>query len=307
MFTSKESASKFAIVSVSLLILLKAIASTITGSISIRADAIHSVIDLCGVIIGYVGIKISGKPPDEDHAFGHGKAESIACGVIGALIFIAAGTIFYESVQRLITGATVEMVTVGIYITIAAIVINLFASWFALKIARANDSLALEATGRDLQADVLSSIAVLVGLILVRLTGLTILDPIVALLVAILILRTAYLTMRKAFGGLMDTRLPEGEEETIMSCITEYSGQVAGFHEIRTRKAGNQRFIDFHLLLPKDISVDDAHQMCDQLENDIENKLSNSNVTVHVEPCGEEDCDQCLVLSCGLRKEEPST
>ena len=294
MLATKESVAKLAIFAVSLLILMKAAASIVTGSIAIRADAVHSAIDLFGVIIGYIGIRISGKPPDERHPFGHGKAENIAGVVIAGLIFIAAGTIAYQAVERLIVGGAVELVTLGIYVTAAAVAINLAISWYALRVAHATDSLALEATARDLLADVLSSGAVLVGLILVRLTEITILDPIVALLVAIIIARTAFLTMKKSFGGLMDIKLPQAEEDEILSCLREYGGQLVGFHKIRTRKAGNQRYIDFHLVVPKDVSVEQAHRLCDELEQDIETRLSYTSVTIHVEPC-DGKCEQCSI------------
>ena len=298
---TKEGVAKLAIFAISLLIVMKVVASILTGSISIRADAIHSIIDLSGAVIGYIGIRISGKPPDERHPFGHAKAENIASVVIAGLIFAAAGTIVYEAVKRLIVGVALELVTIGIYVTAAAIVINVIVSWRALRVSKSSDSVALEATGRHLLADVLSSCAILVGLILVRLTGLTILDPIVALLVAILIGRIAYLTMKKAFGGLMDTKLPETEEETIRSCITEHTGQVLGFHELRTRKAGSQRYIDFHLVVPKQISVEEVHKLCDHLEQDIRRRLSHTSVTIHVEPCSEE-CDQCPIQSCPRKR-----
>ncbi|MFC2052499.1 cation diffusion facilitator family transporter, partial [Chloroflexota bacterium] len=247
MLATKENVAKLSIFSISLLIIMKAVASILTGSVAIRADAVHSAIDLSGVIIGYVGIKISSKPADEEHAFGHGKAEHIASGIIAGLIFVAAGAIFYQAIQRLVARTTVELITLGIYVTLAAIVINTIVSWYALRVARSTDSVALEATARDLFADVLSSCAVLVGLVLVKLTGISILDSIVAMLVAIIIARAAYLTIRKSFGGLMDTKLPKIEEDELMSCIMEHSGQLVGFHAVRTRKAGSQRFIDLHL------------------------------------------------------------
>ena len=294
MLATKENVAKLSIFAVSLLIVLKVVASILTGSIAIRADAVHSAIDLLGVIIGYIGIRISGKPPDERHAFGHGKAENITSAVIAGLIFIAAGTIFYQAVQRLIVGATVELVTVGIYVTAVAIVINAIISWYALRVARSTDSLALEATARDMFADMLSSCAVLVGLILVMVTGISILDPIVALLVSVVIARTAYLTMKKSFGGLMDTRLPEVEEDEIRSCLMEHTGQLVGFHDLRTRKAGGHRFVDLHLVMSKNASVEEAHRICDEVERDIKSRLSRANVTIHVEPCSEE-YDQCPI------------
>ncbi|MBA7693983.1 Ferrous-iron efflux pump FieF [subsurface metagenome] len=292
MLATKENAAKLSIVAVSFLIAMKVVASIVTGSIAIRADAIHSVIDLVGAIVGFIGIKIADRPPDRQHPFGHGKAENIAGVVIASLIFIAAGTIAYQAITRLISGATVELVTVGIYVTAAAIAINLAISWYMMRVARATDSVALEATARDLTADVLSSVAVLVGLILVRLTGVALLDPIVALLVAILIFRTAFLTMKKSFGGLIDTRLPRPEERKIIACLKEHGGQLVGFHKIRTRKAGSQRYIDFHLVVSKDVSVEKAHQLCDELEQQIEARLSYASVTIHIEPC-DGKCEQC--------------
>lgn len=294
MAATKEDTAKLSILAISSLIAMKVVASIITGSISIRADAIHSVIDLVGAIVGFIGIRIAGKPPDRQHPFGHGKAENVAGVVIAALIFVAAGAIAYQAITRLVSGASVEMVTVGIYVTAAAIIINLAVAWYTLRVARSTDSLALEATARDLLADVLSSAAVLVGLILVRLTGVALLDPIVALLVALLIFRTACLTMKKSFGGLIDTRLPREEERKIIACLAEHGGQLVSFHKIRTRKAGSQRYIDFHLVVPKDISVEKAHQLCDELERQIEERLAYASVTIHIEPC-DGKCQQCSI------------
>jgi cation diffusion facilitator family transporter len=292
MLATKENAAKLSIFAVSFLIAMKVVASIVTGSISIRADAIHSAIDLVGAIIGFIGIKIAGRPPDRKHPFGHGKAENVAGVIIAALIFIAGGIIAYQAISRLISGATLELVTVGIYVTAAAIVINMAVSWYTMRVARRTDSVALEATARDLLADVLSSVAVLVGLILVRLTGVALLDPIVALLVAVLIFRTAFLAMKRSFGGLIDTRLPRTEERKLIAVLGRHGGQMVGFHKIRTRKAGSQRYIDFHLVLPKDVSVEKAHALCDELEQEIEAELSAASVTIHIEPC-DGNCEQC--------------
>jgi cation diffusion facilitator family transporter len=296
---TKEGVAKLSIFAVSLLIVMKVVASIVTGSISIRADALHSIIDLSGVVIGFIGIRISRKPPDKQHVFGHGKAEDIAAFVIGVLIFVAAGTIAYTSIQRLIVGVAIELVTIGIFVTLAAIVINVIVAWCALRVAKSGDSVALEATGRHLLADVWSSVAVLVGLILVRLTGLNILDPIVALLVAILIGRIAYKTVKKAFGGLMDIKLPAEEEDLILASIMEHSDQVLNLHKLRSRKAGGHRYIDLHLVMPKDTNLVEAHRLCDHLEQDIEGRLQVADVTIHIEPCTVE-CDLCSV-SCTLQ------
>jgi cation diffusion facilitator family transporter len=292
MLATKTGAAKLAIFAVSVLIVIKIAASIVTGSIAIRADAIHSVIDLFGVIIGYTAIKIASRPPDKRHPYGHGKAENIAGVIIAAMIFIGAIIIAYQAITRLISGGAVELVPLGIYVTAAAIVINLLVSWYSLRVARASESIALEATARDLFADVLSSAAVLVGLILVQFTGIAILDSIVALLVSVLIGRTAFLTMRKAFGGLMDIKLPQAEEDEIVAIIKERADLIAGFHRIRTRKAGSQRQIDFHLVVSRQLSVERAHRLCDELEQEIEKRLSDASITIHVEPC-DGNCEEC--------------
>jgi len=296
---SKEKAAKLAILSITSLIVMKVVAGILTGSIGIIADAAHSVIDLTGSVVGLIGIRISGKPPDKRHAFGHGKAEDIAGAVIAGLILVAAVAIVYEASRRLVVGERVELVTVGIYVTAAAIVVNVAISWYVSRVGRSTESVALKAVGRDMLADVLSSCAVLIGLVLVRLTGRNIFDPIVSLLVAALIARTAYLTMKEACDGLMDTRLPEAEEETIKSCIMEHGSQVVGFHKLRTRKVGSQRYVELHLVMPKDASVQAAHKVCDHLEEDMRTRLREASISIHIEPCTT-GCESCSV-SCTLR------
>ena len=301
MFSTRSGAAKLSIVAISLLILIKVIASIITGSIGIRADAVHSTLDLVAAVIAFIGIKVSSKPADERHPYGYGKAENISAVLVAGLIFIAAGTIVYEAIKRLFVGATLELIPVGIYVTAAAIAINLLISWYVLRVSRRTDSIALEASGRHMLTDVLSSVAVLIGLIVVQLTGLSILDSIVALGVAVIITKSAYGILRKSFGGLIDVKLPEDEENIIRSAITEHIGELLEYHQLRTRKAGDQRYIDLHIVMPKNISLEEAHRMCDHLEQDIESKLQRASVTIHVEPCGDE-CNECPVPP-ELRKE----
>ena len=289
---AKKKASKVAIATISFLVIMKLIASAYTGSVGIRADAFHSIIDLSGAIVGFIAIRFSAKPPDDRHAFGHGKAENIAGTFIGGLILFAAATIVYEAIKKVQTGASLELVTTGIFVTLAAVIINLIVSLYVLRVAKAADSLAIEATAKDLLADLYSSGAVLVGLVLVSFTGIDAFDPIVALVVAFLIARTAFHTIKKCVGGLMDSRLPETEEKIIRATILEHTGQLVGFHELRTRKSGSQRFVDLHLVVPRDLNVHKAHDLCDHLERDIKKRVNNTSVTIHVEPCDTE-CDPC--------------
>ncbi|MFA5316806.1 MAG: cation diffusion facilitator family transporter [Dehalococcoidales bacterium] len=289
-----EGVSKMAMLTIAILITIKIVGTIVTGSIGMRADAIHSCIDLVGVIIGFFAIKVAVRPSDEEHRYGHGKAENMAGLLIAGLILFAAVSIIYEAVRRLIIGGNIELVGVGIWITIAAIVINLTISWWALRVSKNTESVALEATGRDLYADVLSSVAVLAGLLVVRITGIILLDPIVAIFVGLLIGRTAYLTFKKSLGELMDKALPPEEEEIIKSCMADHSDQVVDFHELRSRKSGNQRFIDLHIVVPRHTDIDKAHQLCDHLENHIYQHLARANLTIHIEPCSRE-CKKCNI------------
>ena len=305
MFTVKSKAAAFSVASNTALILLKIVAGLITGSISLIAEAVHSMMDLAAAVIAFFSVRISDTPPDEEHPFGHGKWENISGVAEALLIFIAAGIIVYQAVRRLMNGETLETLEVGIGIMAVSIVVNVLVSRYLLKVSRKTDSIALEADARHLTTDVMTMAGVLLGLVIVQIGKITghninIFDPIAALLVALLIIRTAYDLTRRSFGPLVDVRLPQQEEDEITSCIKEHTSQLAGFHEVRTRKSGSQRFIDFHLMLPQNTSIEESHKMCDHLEEDMKNRLPNSNVTIHVEPC-EVECRQCLVSSCSLR------
>jgi len=303
MFSTTSGAAKLSLIVVTALITLKVVVAVITGSISILAQAADSFLDLFAIIITFFAIGVATKPADKEHPFGHGKVENIAAIVQAVLIFTAGGLIIYSAVRRIILGTTVELTEAGIGVMLVSLVVSLWLSRHLLKVSKATDSVALEANARNIAADVYSAAGVLVGLVAIRFTGLNILDPIVAMAVALLILKVGYDIVRKSFGGLVDVRLPKAEEAEIMSCIKEHGGQLVGFHELRTRKAGSWRFIDLHLVMPKNASVEETHRMCDHLEQDIANRLQYTSVTIHVEPCDEE-CDQCSV-SCSLRKAKP--
>ena len=300
MFSTGSGAAKLSLIVVVGLVVLKVVVAVITGSISISAQAADSFLDLFAVFITLFAIRMASVPADEEHPFGHGKVEGIAALVQAVLILTAAGLIIYSAVRRIIVGSTVELTEAGIGVMLVSIVVSIFLSRHLLRVARATDSIALEASARNIAADVYSASGVLVGLVVIRLTRWNIVDPIIALGVALYILKAAWDVMKTAWIELVDVRLPKAEEDKIIACIEEHTTQVAGFHKVRTRKAGNQRFVDLHIMLPKDTSLEDAHQMCYHLEEDIEGKLPNSSVTIHVEPCSVE-CEQCMVSSCSLR------
>ena len=300
MFSTRGGAAKLSFGVVVGLIVLKVVVTAITGSISILAQAADSFLDLFAIAITAFAVGIAVKPADEEHPFGHGKVENMAAIVQAVLIFVAGGLIIYSAVHRMMAGVTVELTEAGIGVMLVSIIASIFLSRHLLKVSRAVDSIALEATARNIAADVYSAAAVLAGLLAIRLTGLNILDPIIAILIALFILKVAYDVLRQSFGGLIDVKLPEAEEVEIKACIVEHYSEVVSFHKLRTRKAGSQRHIDLHLVMPKDASVEEAHNMCDHLEQDIENRLQDTIVTIHVEPCSLE-CDQCSIV-CRLRK-----
>jgi len=300
MFSSQSGAAKLMLIVVIGLIVLKVVVTVITGSISILAQAVDSALDLFAVAITFLAVSIATKPADKEHPFGHGKAENIAAIVQGVLIFTAGGLIIYSAVRKIIVGATVELTEAGIGVMLVSMIVSIFLSRHLLKVSQAVDSIALQANARNIAADVYSTAAVLAGLVAVRITGLNILDPIIAMAVALLILKAGYEVLSKSYGGLIDVKLPDAEERVISESIMEHDKEIMSFHQLRTRKVGNQRHIDLHLVLPKDVSVEEAHQMCDHLEMTIASRLHHTTVTIHVEPC-DEKCDQCSV-SCRLRK-----
>ncbi|MFC1993428.1 cation diffusion facilitator family transporter [Chloroflexota bacterium] len=296
--TKKSKAAGFSILSNTCLILLKLVAGIITGSVSLIAEAIHSVMDLAAAMVAFVSVRISDEPPDSKHPFGHGKAENISGVIEGLLIFIAAGLIINEAVHKITEGVHLEMLEIGIVIMAVSIVVNICVSRYLKKVSRDTDSLALEADATHLTTDVMTMAGVLIGLVIVRVTGLYILDPIIAIIVAIVIIKAAFDITRKSFGGLMDMSLPESEQETIKACILDHSDIFLGFHKLRTRKTGSQRQIDLHLVVPRIESVEDAHSICDHLEKDIQEILYRVDVNIHIEPC-DTDCVKCPI-SCDM-------
>ncbi len=295
-------AAKLMLIVVSGLIALKVAVAIITGSISILAQAVDSSLDLLAVVVTFIAIRVATKPADREHPFGHGKVENIAAMVQAGLIFTVGGLIIYSAVHRMIIGATVELAEAGIGVMLVSMIVSIFLSRYLFRVSRAVDSIALEANAQNIAVDVYSTAAVLVGLVVVRFTGLNILDPILALAVAGLILKTGYDVLRKSFGELIDVKLPEAEEGIIRACIMKYNYRMVAFHDLRTRKAGSHRYIDLHLVMPKNESVAGAHGVCDRLEKDIRNKLPRAHITIHVEPCTTE-CHQCSV-SCALKDRE---
>lgn len=300
MFNSKIGAARLYLGVVICLIIAKGVVSWLTGSLSIIAQATDSLLDLVSGVVTLIAIRVSGKKADEDHPYGHGKVDDIAGVSQGILIAIAGVLIIYSSIQRIISDTAVKLAESGIVVMLVSIVASIILSRHLMNVARASNSAAIEASAKNISADVYSALAVMIGLIVVRLTGLNIVDPIIAIAVAIYILKISFGTIRKPFLKLIDTRVPIEEEEVIKECIVEHSHEVVGFHRLRTRQSGDQYYADIHIVMRKEISLEHSHGICDRIEDEIRNRLPNSSITIHAEPC-DGKCQHCSVI-CSERK-----
>ena len=281
---------------------LKVAVGLLTGSISIWAQAADSSLDIFAVAITFFTVGFAVKPADQEHPFGHGKVEDIAAGIQAILLLGAVIAIDYSATLRIIHGEVIQMTEAGIAVMFVSMVVSILLSQHLFGVAKNSGSVALEANANNIRGDVYSTAGVLVGLIVVRITGLTVFDPAIAIAVSLLILRASYRVARMAFGGLVDVRLPKEDEDALMSVLNEHSGQFVGVHRVRTRHSGQQHYIDLHMVMPKGTTVEQAHSMCDHLEEDIGKTLANASVTIHVEPC-DTTCQKCAVLGCDLRHE----
>ncbi len=300
MFSTRSSAARLLICTVIALILLKALVARLTGSISILAQASDSVLDLISGIVTYSVMRISNKPADTRHPYGHGKVEDIGSLTQGVLIMVAGVVIIYSAIRRIQNGATIELAEAGIAVMFVSMVISIFLSRHLHKVARATDSMILEANACNINADIYSASAVLIGLLIVRLTGLSYIDAVIAIGVSIYIMVTACRVLYRSFSGLIDVKISPQEEAIIMTTLANHSEQIVGYHKLRTREAGGQHYIDLHMVMNKDISLEHAHTVCDEVESEIKNGLSQASVTIHVEPCSG-NCLQCVAI-CAKRQ-----
>jgi cation diffusion facilitator family transporter len=290
----KAAAARLSVGSNALLVVLKLAAGIATGSVSVLSEAVHSGIDLLAALLAFFAVKRSGKAPDEEHEYGHGKIENVSGVVEAVLIFLAAGWIVTEAAHRLVTGAAVQTPLWGLVVMGISGLVNLFISSKLMKTARATDSIALEADAWHLRTDVFTSFGVAAGMLLIWITGRSIIDPVLAIGVALLIIKTSCDLTAKAFSPLLDARLPLDEEAEIRQIILSYGPQYIGFHAMRTRKSGSERHIDLHLVAPRDQSIARSHELCDRIEQAVGERYPGARILIHVEPCREgDDCSLC--------------
>ncbi|MEO5952922.1 MAG: cation diffusion facilitator family transporter [Chloroflexia bacterium] len=282
----RESARNFIVLSLIAAvctITLKGGAWALTGSVGLLSDAAESVINLLAAGLGFWLLTVAERPPDDEHAYGHSKAEYFASGAESTLIIVAAGAIAWTAWSRLFDPQPLENVGLGLAVSTVASVINGVVAFVLLRAAGRLNSITLKADGKHLLTDVWTSAGVLVGIVLVQITGWLVLDPVIAILVAVNITWTGARLLNDSAHGLLDTALPAHDQEVILKVLDKYRTNGIDFHAIRTRQAGQRRFISLHVLVPGAWSVQKGHALCERIERDIIALLPKSTVFTHLE------------------------
>lgn len=280
---AKIKAAALAVIATGSLTAIKLITGFVTGSVSVISEGVHSGTDLLAAVMALFAVRQAAKPPDRQHRYGHGKFESLSAALEALLIWVACYLVASEAIVRLRTGHQLQLPTIAIGVMILTLPVNFFVSQRLFSVARQTSSLALEADAWHQRADFYTTLAVIVGLILLTLTGWHWLDPLLALVVVVLVARAGYTLLRDAVYHLVDTALPPEEEAIVERALSNQSHRFINFHHLRTRRTGSRRNIDLHLVVRDDMTVDEAHQLCDEIEEEIRKGIPDADVTIHIE------------------------
>jgi cation diffusion facilitator family transporter len=265
-------------------IVLKAVAYLLTGSVGLLSDALESLVNLAGAVMAMTMLTIAARPPDEDHHYGHDKAEYFSSGAEGALILVAAISIGITAVQRLMNPKPLEQVGLGLTVSVAASLINLAVARVLIKVGKANNSITLEANAHHLMTDVWTSVGVLSAVGVVSLTGWNRFDPVIAIAVALNILWTGFRLVRESVQGLMDTALSSEEQETLRNILEGFTGEGIAFRNMQTRRAASRKFVSVDILVPPVWTVEKGHQALCRIEEKVRETLQDTTVLTHLEP-----------------------
>ena len=306
----KSAVAWLSVISNTSLVAGKLVVGLLIGSVSVISEAIHSGVDLLAAVIALFAVKTSDKVADEEHPFGHGKIENISGTVEAVLIFFAAGWIIYEAAHKLLEPQPIEAAGWGVGVMLVSSVMNMIVSHRLFRVGKETDSIALQADAWHLRTDVYTSAGVMVGLSLILAgerflpgTNLLWLDPVAAILVALMIVHAAWKLTVESGRDLLDASLPADETVWIQEYLRAVGRSVRGFHHLRTRKSGSHRFVEFHLVVDKDLSVEASHHLSDTLTRAIKERLSGCTVTIHVEPC-DGRCRPACIEGCLLAEDE---
>ena len=292
------------------LVVVKIIVGLLIGSVSILSEAIHSGIDLLAAAIAFIAVRTSSKEADEQHPYGHGKFENASGTIEAVLIFVAAVWIIYEAVQKFLKPGAVDMPVWGVAVMFVSAAVNIMVSRRLFKVGKETDSVALQADAWHLRTDVYTSAGVMLGMAAILIgrsvspgTDLNWIDPTVAILVALMIMRAAYNLTRASARDLLDVSIPAEDIQWIDDYIASVSPPVRSAHKMRTRKAGSNQFIDFHLTVDETMSVAESHALGDEICIAIKKHLPRANVQIHIEPCAF-DCTESCVTGCRVDEAE---
>ena len=280
----KKFAAGLSITSNAVIILLKIIAGILSGSISIISEAIHSFSDFLASVLTFFAVTRSSEPADKEHQFGHGKYEDMSGFIEGGLIILAGLYIIYESFKKLIWGYNLEFNSMlGIYVMAFAVVANFMVSSYLFYVAKKADSVSLYADAEHLRTDIFSSLGVLIGLILIKITGIVILDPIIAIIVAIIIIKAGYSISKETLNNLLDGSLPEEDMKKIES-ILDKNISIKGYKDLKTRKVGQCKDIEITIFFEPNLTIAQCHKICDEIEAEFAKRFSNMTIIIHPEP-----------------------
>jgi cation diffusion facilitator family transporter len=269
-------------------IVLKTIAYLLTDSVGLLSDAMESIVNLVGAVIALSMLIIAAMPPDDSHMYGHSKAEYFASSAEGILILIAAAGIMWAAIGRLISPRPLEELGVGLVVSTAASLVNLVVARILTATGKKHNSITLESDGQHLMTDVWTSVGVIGGIALVAVTNWNILDPILAILVALNIIWTGIKLLQRSVAGFMDASLPVEEQKILEDVIARYQERGVQFHAVRTRQSAAKRFVSVHMLVPGAWSVHDAHHIAENFEGDVRSQLKDAVVYTHLEPIDDE-------------------
>jgi len=269
-------------------IVLKTIAYLLTDSVGLLSDAMESIVNLVGAVIALSMLVIAAMPPDDSHMYGHSKAEYFASSAEGILILIAAAGIMWAAIGRLISPRPLEELGVGLVISAAASLVNLVVARILIATGKKHNSITLESDGQHLMTDVWTSVGVIGGIALVAVTNWNVLDPVLAILVALNIIWTGIKLLKRSVSGFMDASLPVEEQKILEDVIAIYQERGVQFHAVRTRQSAAKRFVSVHMLVPGAWSVHDAHHIAENFEGDVRSQLKDAVVYTHLEPIDDE-------------------
>lgn len=306
---AKIRAARVSIATAAGLAVIKLSTALMTGSLAVLSSAIDSLLDILMSGVNYLAIRQAEQPADQNHPFGHGKFETLATIIQSGVIACSGGWILFEAVRRLLRGAALERLGEGIAVLILSTLVSIWIGRYLRRVARQTDSSALQADALHFSMDVYTNLALVIGLVVIAFVHLPWLDPVLSMLVACYILFEALRLVRHGIRDVLDEELPEAVRTEVARLIESHKGDLLDYHNLRTRRAGSQKIMDFHLTVCKHLSVEEAHEIADHLEKRIEQEIRGADVTIHIEPCLREDCpgrDQCPVEKTRLGEEEDS-